>query len=283
MNRQRRQDVKDKGEQRGRVENTFVYPMLGGRNIAKWKVKSNEYMLVPHSPKYKYGIPEEVLAKKAPYTYQWLLYFRQELLDTRIKNGKFFNPKTQPFYRLDNVGEYSFSPYKVLWKEQTGSMAAVVVGTYSSSIPDSEDRIFPSRKPIVVDSKVLMLDVYNSWEAYYVCGIMNSPSVIDVVDGYAIATNRGVDVLKYLAIERYDPDNKLHKEISQVSKKIHDVMKKLDAPNSKVETLEKKLDELVCRLFTEKTVVSLSVDTIAYEQEESLALVAESKETYNKK
>ena len=37
--------------------------MLGGRNIAKWKVKSNEYILVPHSEKYKYGIPVKELVK----------------------------------------------------------------------------------------------------------------------------------------------------------------------------------------------------------------------------
>ncbi len=45
---------------------------------------------------------------------------------------------------------------------------------------------------MVVDSKVLMLDVYNEMEAYYVCGIINSPSIIEVVDGYAISTNRGL-------------------------------------------------------------------------------------------
>lgn len=113
------------------------------------------------------------------------------LLD-RIQNGKFFNPDTQPFYRLDNVGTYTYSPYKVLWKEQTGSMSAVVVSTYLNCVPDADDDLFVEDKPIVVDSKVLMLDVYDEMEAYYVCGIINSPSVIEVVDGYAISTNRGV-------------------------------------------------------------------------------------------
>ena len=32
---------------RDRVEETYIFPMLGGRNIANWQVNSNEYILVP--------------------------------------------------------------------------------------------------------------------------------------------------------------------------------------------------------------------------------------------
>ena len=221
ISRQRRQDIIDKGVHKGIVEEKYIYPMLGGRNIARWWIKSNEYMIVPHTAEYKYGIPETVLAKDAPETYQWLFFYHDELLDTRIQNGKFYNPETQPFYRLDNVGTYTYSPYKVLWKEQTGSMSAVVVSSYMNSIPNADAELFEEDKPIVVDSKVLMLDVYDEMEAYYVCGIINSPSVIEVVDGYAISTNRGVDVLKYIAIPKYNKKNEVHNKISSISKTIH--------------------------------------------------------------
>lgn len=89
-------------------------------------------------------------------------------------------------------------------------MSAVVVSSYYESIPEANKDIFSQDKPIVVDSKVLMLDVYDELEAYYVCGIINSPSVTEVVDGYAISTNRGVDVLKYIAIPKYDRTRNLH-------------------------------------------------------------------------
>ncbi len=221
ITRQRRKDIKEKGVHPGVVEETYVYPMLGGRNIAKWRVKSNEFMLVPHSAQYKYGLPEAELAKDAPDTYLWLDFYHDELLTTRRQNGKFFNEEQNPFYRLDNVGAYTFSPYKVLWKEQTGSMSAVVVGSYYDSIPDADRSLFSGDKIIVVDSKVLMLALYREDEAYYVCGIINSPNIIQVIDGYAISTNRGIDVLKYLAIPRYDSRNPLHLEIAELSKEIH--------------------------------------------------------------
>ena len=249
MSRQRRQDIIDKGVHRGVVEEKYIYPMLGGRNIARWMVKSNEYMIVPHSAEHKYGIPEVTLAREAPETFQWLSFYHDELLDTRIQNGKFFNPDLQPFYRLDNVGEYTYSPYKVLWKEQTGSMSAVVVSTYRNSIPDADLDLFSEDKPVVVDSKVLMLDLYDEMEAYYVCGIINSPSVIEVVDGYAISTNRGVDVLKYIAIAKYDNANIVHKKIAEISKKIHDRMKET-AGKADITALEKELNEEVHKLFS---------------------------------
>ena len=110
MSRQRRKDIINKGVHKGVVEEKYIYPMLGGRNITRWFVKSSEYMIVPHSSEYKYGIPEIILAREAPETFEWLSFYHAELLETRIKNGKFFNPETQPFYRLDNVGAYTYSP-----------------------------------------------------------------------------------------------------------------------------------------------------------------------------
>ena len=249
MSRQRRQDIIDRGIHKGVVEEKYIYPMLGGRNIARWFVKSNEYMIVPHSSEYKYGIPEVTLAREAPETFQWLSFYHDELLDTRIQNGKFFNPDTQPFYRLDNVGTYTYSPYKVLWKEQTGSMSAVVVSTYLNSVPDADADLFVEDKPIVVDSKVLMLDVYDEMEAYYVCGIINSPSVIEVVDGYAISTNRGVDVLKYIAIAKYDEGNEVHRSIAEISKNIHEKMKE-SSGKANITQLENALNEEIHKLFS---------------------------------
>lgn len=247
IERQRRKDFIKKGIHKEKVEETYVYPMLGGRNIAKWQVKSNEYMLVPHTAAYKYGVPVKELEKNAPKTSEWLFYYHDELLASRKQNGKFFNANTQPYYRLDNVGEYAYAPYKVLWKEQTGSMSAVVVGSYLESVPDADENLFSEDKTIVVDSKVLMLGLENAEEAYYVCGIINAEDIVKVIDGYAISTNRGVDVLKYLAIPEFDSHNQIHMEIVKYSKKIHDEFKRNS--NASVRELEEQLNVVVREIF----------------------------------
>lgn len=247
IERQRRKDFLDKGVNKGKVEETFVFPMLGGRNIGKWQVKSNEFILVPHTAKYKYGIPVKELDKIAPKTSEWLHFYYDELLASRNQNGKFFNPDKQPYYRLDNVGEYTYAPYKVLWKEQTGSMSAVVVGSYFESIPNADRNLFTEDKIIVVDSKVLMLGLSDFNEANYICGILNAKDVVDVIDGYAISTNRGIDVLKYLAIPQYDSENENHKNIAKLSESIHLEMRK-EIPRG-VRQLEEELNLEVRKLF----------------------------------
>ncbi len=247
IERQRRKDFLAKGINKGKVEETFIFPMLGGRNIGRWQVKSNEFILMPHTAEHKYGIPVKELDKIAPKTSEWLHFYHDELLASRIQNGKFFNPATQPYYRLDNVGEYTYARYKVLWKEQTGSMSAVVVGSYFESIPNADRDLFSEDKTIVVDSKVLMLGLSDFDEANYVCGILNSKDVVAVIDGYAISTNRGVDVLKYLAIPKYDSTNDNHKNISKLSKDIHTEMRKVKPEG--IKQLEKELNEEVRKLF----------------------------------
>lgn len=248
IERQRRADFLKKGIHKDKVEEDYIYPMLGGRNIEKWRVKSNEFIIVPHTSQHKYGIPVSELERNAPHTSDWLNYYHDELLASRIQNGKFFNPSTQPYYRLDNVGEYTYSPYKVLWKEQTGSMSAVVVGSYYESIPGADTGLFSDDKIIVVDSKVLMLALDNIDEAYYVCGILNSKDIVDVIDSYAIATNRGVDVLRYLAIPKFDVKNKLHLRIAALSCEIHNKMKREPDRNS-IALLEEELNISVRGLF----------------------------------
>lgn len=244
ISRQRRMDVVAKGVNVGNVEETHIYPMLGGRNISKWKVRSCEFMIVPHTAKYKYGIPEEELAEQCPETFMWLDFYHDKLLETRIVNGKFFNKETNPFYRLDNVGPYTFAPYKVLWKEQSGKMAAVVVGEYLQSVPNANTTLFSTNKTIVVDSKVLMLGLDDAEEAYYVCGVINSRSVAKVIDGYAIGTNRGVDVLEYVAVPRYDATSSLHGEIADLSRDIHELAKRGDDYTAKECELDKKIVSL---------------------------------------
>jgi len=245
MSRQRRKDLKSKGEQKGTIEDTFVYPMLGGRNIQRWKVVSNEFMLVPHKIDTPYGLDETILATEAPQTYMWLEYYRDGLLATRIQNGKFYNPDTQPWYRLDNVGDYTFADYKVIWKEQASSFAAVAIGNYSS-LPNADLDLFDKKdKPVVVDSKVLMLATETMEEAYYVSAILNSKSIRDIIDAYSVGLNRGVDVLKNIRIPKYDMNDSLHIKIARKSENIHQAAKN----DMSIVKLESELDALVKLLY----------------------------------
>lgn len=248
MSRQRRKDLKDQGTHPGTIEPKYIYPMLGGRNIHRWSVDSNEFMLVPHDEQNLYGLSDEDLVKEAPLTYQWLEFYKKGLYDSRVQNGKFFNPDIHPWYRLDNIGTYTFSKYKVLWKEQTGSFSAVAVGSYLQSVPNANLSLIGGiDKPIVVDSKVLLLSTETFDEALFVAGVLNSPSIRDIIDSYAVALNRGTDVVNYIKLPKFDPKNETHKNIVVIADNIQKNITSMS--NRDLSDAERKLDQQIKLIF----------------------------------
>ena len=242
IERSRLEEAKKLGIHEGYVEKGLIYPLVGGRNIEKWGICSNLYIVLPHyssgSSIYS-GIPESELKVKFPNTFNWLYYFHDLLLSTRITSGKFFNPKTQPFYRLDNVGPYTFSPYYVVWREQNKTMVSCVLGDI--------DTKFLGKKKAVVDSKVLFCPLSSKEEAYYLCGILNSATIAHIIDSYTISTNRGIDVLKNIRIPLFSALNKVHKKISDLSIQAH-INHDKGLSNQDIEL---QIDNLIPEIFVE--------------------------------
>ncbi|MCM1092381.1 MAG: hypothetical protein NC421_00320 [Lachnospiraceae bacterium] len=242
IHRSRLKEAKRLGVRQGYVEQDHVYPMVGGRNIEKWGINSYIYMLVPH---YNHGdgiyrgIPDEKLKTTYYRTYDWLFYFHNLLRDTRIRSGKFFDIEQFPWYRLDNVGEYTFMPYKVLWQEQAKSLNCCVV----SSISDE----FVMDKTVVTDSKVLFVSFDNEMEAHYLCGVLNSSLIEKIIQGYTIYTNRGIDIVANIKIPKFDPENEVHVSIAKISLSAHEAFVLKDTENIKSAT--SKLDDLVAIIF----------------------------------
>lgn len=227
------------------VDEELIYPMIGGRNIDKWGINSYLYMIVPHNSNgdgiYR-GIEESVLKTKYSLTYKWLFYFKKLLFETRVRSGKFFDPKQFPWYRLDNVGEYTFMPYKVLWKEQSQEMKCVVV----SNISDQ----YISNKTVVTDSKVLSVSLNDKDEAHYLCAVLNSSDIDAIVQGYTINTNRGIDIVKNINIPKYNKNNNNHKELAALSIDAHEAY--IDGKIDKLNDIQKKIDDIVRLVFEDR-------------------------------
>ena len=221
----------------------LIFQMVGGRNIDKWGINSNIYMLVPHKTSgdgiYR-GIPDNELRTQYPRTYQGLFdNFHDILLETRIRSAKFFDPNQFPWYRLDNVGEYTFKPYKMLWKEQSTAMNCCVVS--------SLDCPYIGKKLVVTDSKVLSTSFDNKNEAYYLCGVLNSSEIEEIIQGYTISTNRGIDIVKNIRIPKYDSENERHVQISTLSINAHEAYSKDDRET--IEQCEIEINNLVKTIF----------------------------------
>ena len=242
IERSRLLSIKSKGVKKGWVEKEFIYPMVGGRDIDKWGINRNIFILVPHDNKAKSpyrGVAEEDLKSKYPKTYEWLFFWKKELLETRIRSGKNFDKKSFPFYRLDNVGKYTFSKYKVLWREQSKSMTSVVISSLSNK--------YVNRKNIVVDSKVLFASFENLHEAHFLCAVLNSKIANKIITSYTIDIQKGIDILQNIKIPKFDQKNKTHLMLSNLSLDAHKYY--IGKKEEKIKAVEEKINKLSLSIF----------------------------------
>ena len=84
-------------------------------------------------------------------------------------------------------------------------------------------------------------------EALFVAGVLNSPSIRDIIDSYALALNRGTDVVEYIKLPKFDAENHIHNSIVEIARDIQTHIKNLT--NNDVKQKEASLDEQVKLLF----------------------------------
>lgn len=111
------------------------------------------------------------------------------------------------FYSLWSTGNYTFAPFKVLWREIGKSFAAAYVGSAQTR--------FAGEKSVIPDHKLYFVPVETQAEAAYLTGFLNAPVVSEAVSAYASQLSLGVSVAEYLNIPRFDEGNAEMKAISE--------------------------------------------------------------------
>ncbi|MEO1751372.1 N-6 DNA methylase [Thiofaba sp. EF100] len=120
--------------------------------------------------------------------------------------------KGAPFFAIYNVGDYTFAPYKVIWAEMTGDFSAAVVE--SGIVPGYGDRVY------VPDHKLYFADFYTPEPAYYLCGLLHSEIVKEMIEAHIVSTNIG-DIFKHVNLPAYDANSKDHNLLYELVKQAH--------------------------------------------------------------
>jgi len=144
-----------------------------------------------------------------------------------------------PFYSVYGVGPYTFSSFKVVWREVASKFLCAAVGPWNDELL--------GLKPVVPDHKLILVDLASWEEAAYVSGLLNSSPVQLLVTSYSVMTQVGTHVLEYVAIPAYNPALDLHVQIAHLSTEAHMAAAKETASNSW--DLQARLDELAARLW----------------------------------
>jgi methylase of polypeptide subunit release factors len=235
------------------VEPDLVYPLSRGRNLKRWFIEEPDiYMITPHSNVTGKPLTEREMKTKYPKTYNFLFSLKKDLENRSIH--KLWG-KENPFYSLYDIGNYSFSDYKIAWKEIAGKITGKAVGFASAVIePKHIKKIFEKSKPVLPDNKIIAISTSNKDEAYYVCGILNSSPVLTAIASYTYEIGMETHIIKNIFIPKFNSKDKLHLEISEISKKAHELAKryyeKRDQDSiTELKRVEDKIDNISAKIY----------------------------------
>lgn len=224
------------------IEDNYVYPLVQGSDINKWKVSSKAYILCPHTEKTKmWPVAQNDLAQKTPKTFKYLFNFKSILDSRKGFAGWEKKIQQQEFHSILRIGDYTFSKYKVAWRYiATKFICAVIKET---------DDPYLGLKQMIPNEKVMFVSTDIENEAYYLCGILSSTLISRCVESYMNPTSISAHILEKLKIFDYDQRNQIHNKIASLCKSGHDV-----ATEDERDVILKQIDLVVEQLYEKREI-----------------------------
>jgi hypothetical protein len=257
------------------LETELIFPIVRGKDINRWYAKSEISAIIVNRSTRKDDIPKEKWMKiNLPKSYSYLFEFKEALL-SRKNYWKFFAREVKsekkighkklaeysyfkfdrkdrdnmfvylcsnaPFYTMFNVGDYTFSKFKVVWSRMASDLKAAVISTLSTKNL--------GKKIMIPTDTTSLIPVDNEDEAHYICALLNSTATRFLVRSFSSA-GRGFgapSILKYIKIPKFDAKNRVHKNLSKLSRKAHQLA--VEGKESKIENIEKRIDRLVAKFW----------------------------------
>ncbi len=190
------------------LEKRRLFPLLRGRDVSAWQAKPTAWLLFVQDVKTRRGISKEQMAG-TPKTLQWLEQNKQ-LLVSRAAYRRFFDPVTDPFWSMFDVGQYTLKLWKVVWPRIAWRLEAAVVSELEG-------------KPILAQETLSFVGLDDEAEAHYVAGVINSTPFRFAVSAFSQRGSKSFgtpSILEKARIPRFDPASSVHQRISAESKRL---------------------------------------------------------------
>lgn len=197
------------------VEAASLYPLAKGAGDFRacyFQPQGELYAFVPNAGIDKAALEraEDAYSNQSnPKTYKFFKAFKTKLetrstFKTRMKGA--------PFFSIYNVGDYSFAPYKVIWAEMTGDFCAAVIA--AGVVPTI------GKRPYIADHKLYFADFAEAAPAYYLCGLLHSEIVKEMIEAHNVSTNMG-DIFKHVSLPKFDATDTAHAQLVELVKTAH--------------------------------------------------------------
>lgn len=196
------------------IEPTLLYPLLKGASdfeTCYLKPTHGLFVIVPNKgiTRDAYEAAEKHMDSDCPNTKRYFKTYERLLRARSTWSKRMINA---PYYAVYNVGAYTFSPFKVVWAEQSGSFCAAVAA--SASVPLLKAR------PYIPDHKIFFVDFDKEEPAYFLCGLLTSSLVKEFVESHNISIQVG-DIFKHMNLPAFDAKQSAHKHLAELVKEAH--------------------------------------------------------------
>jgi hypothetical protein len=214
------------------VEEDLIYPLLRGRDVGRWAANPSASILMMQDPEDRRGIAVEIVEDKYPKAHSYLSRF-ETVLRKRAAFRRYYR-ETDPYWSMFNVSHFTFSRWKVVWREQASTLTAAVVGPLEG-------------RSVIPDHKLMMVAVRSAAEANFLCAALNSVPARFAVAAYAVEVQMDTHILENIAIPKYSDTNKIHQKVAALGEAAWENTAKSN--QSEVAKIEQEIDDVAARLW----------------------------------
>ncbi|SHH37409.1 hypothetical protein SAMN02745245_01181 [Anaerosphaera aminiphila DSM 21120] len=201
-------------------ENKYLHPLIKGKDIEPFKVTSE--FLVPFvydkNVSTQVAIDELTLRKESPKIFKFFNESKGLFENQSAYSKKLINGEDIPYYSLARVGEYSFAPHFVAFRDNTKNVATVVSeietpwGEYKRPVFQNH-AVTISQRP---DGKYISLN-----EAHYICAIINSNVVNEFVNMSSDSRSFPINPRYQIPLYGNEKIFEIQEKMARLSKKAH--------------------------------------------------------------
>lgn len=189
------------------IEEDMVYPLAkGSKDIKHGKFDPQDSLvaIVPNKGiKNSDYLKAENKLDELPRTKAY--FKRYENLLSQRSTFKKFMPGA-PYWAVYNVGEYTFSPYKVSWSEIGTKVNAALLISQNNTL---------EKEIVIPDHKLFFASFDDADEALFLTGLLNSSIISQLVAHSTVSTSRG-NILKSLNLPLFNAQDEWHNKVVQL-------------------------------------------------------------------
>lgn len=211
------------------IESALLYPLARWKSVGKGALNLDEtVILVVQDPIARTGLSRELLQEKYPLTLEYLLQF-EELLSSRAAQKRF--QSRGEFYSMYNVGQYTFSDWKCVWRRMDSRIRAAAVG------PRSVAGLPP--RPVFPQETCVFIPAQSESEAFYLSAVMNSSAINALACSTSCAGGKSFgspSLLTQIPLAQFDENNPVHVQLADFGR--------LLSQTPEDESIQKEIDRL---------------------------------------